>query len=104
MLVKRAVFPAPKDCPPKILQSIFEEAGKKFVDAMFWQGYELKSDLDYYTDIALSNHDPNDNQYIIRGWFAPHIPEETFYFEDVPDRVVPELLRKYGRKMKVDKH
>jgi len=101
-MILRAVFPAPKGCNQAQFEDIFKASGIKFVEAMERQGYILKSDLDFYMDLPASHGDPNDNHYIIRGHFNPrHIAEQQWVFENVPERIIPKLKRKYGREIKV---
>ncbi len=100
-MILRAVFVAPKGCNSEQFEKVFKENGIKFVEAMERQGYELKSDLDFYMDLPLSNGDPNQNHYVIRGHFNPRFLEEQNWVFEVPDRIVPKLLKKLGRKIKV---
>jgi len=96
-MILRGIFIAPKDCVGSALLPIFDENGKKFVEAMDRQGWELKSALDFCFSPTPSDHDRDVNHYTIYGEFRYRKPLENIVFEDVPQRVIKKIEKRLGR-------
>lgn len=101
MYLRRAVFNAPKDISDDNLKKLFEEHGKKFVEAMERQGWRLESELDFYLSLVTTHRDPNQRHYVIVGYFKPSMEEREWIFEDVPVSLIPRLKKRYGNKVRV---
>jgi len=92
----RGIFTAPKDCTGTALLPHFDKWGKKFVEAMDKQGWELMSALDFCFSPTPEDHSRDVNHYTIYGEFKYRKPLENFVFEDVPQRVIEKIEKRLG--------
>jgi hypothetical protein len=97
----RAVFTAPKDCRGDLLNIIFKENARKFLDHFEAEGWVLRSPLDFYQDFGASKEDPNQLHYIIVGVFSDDFKKKERGELHLPEKVVQKLLKKMPEKVRI---
>ncbi len=97
----RAVFTAPKDCKGNLLEIIFKENARKFLEHCEVEGWVLRSPLDFYADFGASQEDPSQIHYIIVGQFSDDFRKKTREEIHLPEKVVQKLLKKMPEKVRI---
>ena len=100
-MFKRGSFSVPVDTPDHILEKSKALYGRKFIEAMDRQGWVLRSELSFQPHLIADRHEPERKHWGMIGDFSPQISETETIYHDVPDRVIEQLRKKHGRKLRV---